>query len=253
MLEAAEVRGLLDTADTTMKALILLGVNAGLGNTDVADMQRRHLDLDAGWLTYPRPKTGISRRCKLWPETVEAIRAAVAARPEPKRTEDAGCVFLSEHGWRLVSVREVAAKAEGEDGEGQRKVTKTDAVTRSFAALLARVGIKREGISFYVLRHVFETIAGGCRDQVAVDSCMGHADGSMAASYRERIDDARLAAVANHVHGWLWPEQATAPVEAPAPEQKPKRKAKTSPTAGTGNKASSRPTLRLFQPEGGAA
>ena len=42
------------------------------------------------------------------------------------------------------------------------------------------------------LRHVFETIGGESRDQVAVDHIMGHADQSMAAHYRERISDERL-------------------------------------------------------------
>ena len=28
----------------------------------------------------------------------------------------------------------------------------------------------------------------------------------MSAVYRERIDDDRLKAVADHVRGWLWPE-----------------------------------------------
>jgi hypothetical protein len=34
---------------------------------------------------------------------------------------------------------------------------------------------------------------------------MGHSDSSMGAAYRERIDDARLKAVADHVRQWLFP------------------------------------------------
>ncbi len=66
------------------------------------------------------------------------------------------------------------------------------------------VGVHREGIGFATLRHVFRTIADGSRDQVAVNRIMGHSDTTMAAVYRERIEDSRLRAVAEYVHGWLF-------------------------------------------------
>jgi integrase len=48
-------------------------------------------------------------------------------------------------------------------------------------------------------------VAGDSRDQVAVNAIMGHSDATMAANYRERIDDDRLKAVVDHVHKWLFP------------------------------------------------
>jgi hypothetical protein len=38
---------------------------------------------------------------------------------------------------------------------------------------------------------------------------MGHADSTIDGVYRERIEDERLQAVADHVHGWLFPKPAT--------------------------------------------
>jgi len=58
--------------------------------------------------------------------------------------------------------------------------------------------------TFYALRHSFETIGGESRDQVAVETIMGHSRDDMASVYRERIGDDRLQAVAEHVRQWLW-------------------------------------------------
>jgi integrase len=78
-------------------------------------------------------------------------------------------------------------------------------VAKEFVKILKEKKLHRTGLGFYLLRHVFETIGGESKDQVAVNSIMGHADASMAATYRERISDDRLKAVTDHVHGWLFP------------------------------------------------
>lgn len=48
-----------------------------------------------------------------------------------------------------------------------------------------------------------ETVAGGARDQIAVDAIIGHVDNSTAV-HREHIEDDRLQAVVGHVHVWLY-------------------------------------------------
>jgi integrase len=190
MLEPADLHRLIEAASVTMRAMILLGLNAGFGNTDLATLPLSALDLDAGWVDFPRPKTGIARRCPLWPETITALRAAIAARPAPRdRGADAGLVFLMRTGRRWVR-----------DTEHARK----NGVSIAFRALLRRCGLYRAGISFYALRHIFRTVADAARDPVAIDLMMGHTDNSMAAHYRERIEDGRLQAVADHVRTWLY-------------------------------------------------
>ena len=190
MFEAAELRAILAAATQPMKAMILLGVNCGFGNHDCAKLPMSALDLDGGWVCFPRPKTGIDRRCPLWPETVAALQEAIANRPTPKDKADAGLTFVTQHGRRW-----------GRDAASP--------VTVEFRKLLVKLGLHRPGLGFYALRHTFETIGGDSRDQVAVDAIMGHARDDMASVYRERIDDARLVAVVEHVRQWLFGENET--------------------------------------------
>lgn len=197
MYEANELRQILDAADSTMRAMVLLGVNAAFGNTDVASLPQSAVDLDGGWVTFPRPKTAVQRRIPLWPETVAALREAIADRPTPKEPADSDLCFVTARGTRFVRVQE-SKTTEG------RYVT-INSLSRRFESLLKRLGINsRKGVGFYTLRHVFETIASESRDQVAVDAIMGHTDSSMAGAYRERISDKRLLDVVNVVHRWLF-------------------------------------------------
>jgi len=80
--------------------MILLGINCGYGNTDLATKTRSYLDLEGGWAFYPRPKTNVSRTAKLWPETVTAIKAALDVRPEPGDPNDAELIFVTPEGQR---------------------------------------------------------------------------------------------------------------------------------------------------------
>jgi len=77
-------------------------------------------------------------------------------------------------------------------------------------SLLRRLKIQRRGLSFYALRHTFETVAGASADQVAVNVIMGRGDNSMVGRYREMIDDGRLIAVSEHVRRWLYAKPQTA-------------------------------------------
>jgi len=201
-----ELRRILARADVCLHAMVLLGCNGGLGNTDVANLPQSAIDFEGGWLTYPRPKTEIQRRIPLWPETIEALRVAIDARPNPKASEDSDMVFLTVQGNRWVrTVRShKGGDRENKDRANERWVTRNTLAER-FGKLLRQLGINgRKRLGFYTLRHVFETVASESRDQVAVNAIMGHVDNSMAAVYRERISDERLRAVVEYVHSWLF-------------------------------------------------
>jgi integrase len=197
LFDPDELRALLNAADMSMKAKILLGVNCGFGNTDAANLRISALDLAGGWVDYPRPKTGIPRRCPLWPETVVALRDYLATRPTPRDPAHNDLVFIGRRGKTML-------------GKHDHWRVATD-----FGKLLRNTKVKagdgekilyRPGLSFYTLRHVLQTIGDGARDPVALRELMGHAPpaNDMAALYRERIDDARLQAVVAHVRQWLF-------------------------------------------------
>ena len=207
MFEATDLQTILaDSPTAAMRAMILLGINCGFGNHDVSTLPLSALKLDAGWVAHHRPKTGIPRRCPLWPETVAALREVIAHRTQPADPADADLVFITRLGrpWHGDDLQQAAFEAT-KPGE-QPKLVQYDPVGE-MSKLLRRLNLHRRGVGFYALRHTFETIAGGTPDQaaqVAVDAIMGHDRGDMASAYRERIDDSRLRAVADHVHGWLF-------------------------------------------------
>jgi integrase len=191
---AAEVKTLIDSSTGWLKACILLGVNGGMGNADCGQLSTTFLDLKSGWHDLPRQKTGIERKFRLWPETVEAIRQAMTTRPLPKNGSHDPYCFLTSHGMPVW----------WETTKDTGKTFVCDNISKRFTKLTASSGLKRDGRGFYSLRRTFETVAGGAKDQPAVDAVMGHADESMAAVYRQGVSDERLIDVANYVHKWLF-------------------------------------------------
>lgn len=205
MFEADELRKIIAVAKPAMKAMVLLGANCGLGQSDLSALPIRAVNLETGWLDYARVKTGVPRRVPLWPETVEAIKAWLPNRPEPKDRDDNHLMFLTVRGATWVTASPITQDDNGKHRGGTGK----DAIGKALNKLLVKLGIKRKGVGFYALRHGFETIAGDTGDQVAVDAVMGHTDTSMAAKYRERISDERLRNVVEHVRQWIWPEEGS--------------------------------------------
>jgi integrase len=187
LFEAEKIHKLLEATGPQMRAMVLLAINAGFGNSDCAKLPLTALDLDTGWVRFPRPKTGIDRRAPLWPETIQAVREALARRPDPKDPAHAGLVFITKFGVPWV-----------EAGDDKK-------LSKEFGRLLGKLGINgRKGLGFYTLRHTFRTVADEALDQPAADMIMGHEVPHMSSVYRETISDARLRRVSEHVRHWLF-------------------------------------------------
>jgi integrase len=198
-----ELRRLIDAAAPTLKAMVLLACNAGLGNSDLASLPIEVVNLTTGWVDFPRPKTGAPRRFPLWEEAKAAIVAALAVRPRPKNEADAGLLFLTRRGGRFCRAANVPNGKMDADETVYRSCS-VNSVCTAFNWLCDKAGVQRNGRSFYTIRHVFETVAGDSRDQIAVDHVMGHTRDDMASVYRESISDDRLRAVTDHVRKWLF-------------------------------------------------
>ncbi|MEN6428073.1 MAG: tyrosine-type recombinase/integrase [Phycisphaerales bacterium] len=159
-----EVRKLLAAASVQLKAMIFLGLNCGFGPTDCAELQWSNLDLKAGRVHFPRPKTGVDRNFILWPQTVEALKA-VPVRGEFVFYTRCGNTW----GWRV-------------SGKSNDKP-----LTKAFKTLMKKAGVPAEkGTGFYTLRRTAATIAAGTGDVFAVQGILGHADLAMASTYVQK-------------------------------------------------------------------
>jgi integrase len=177
-----EFERLFDLANTQMKAMLLLGLNCGLGCTDCAELEWKHLDLVGGRMDYPRPKTGVDRNLKLWHRTIQALKA-IPVRGDYVFYTKAG----NQWGWRV-------------SGKYDDKP-----LTRAFKRLMKRVGIpQKRGMGFYTLRRTAATIAAQTGDVFAVQSILGHKDLKMASRYVQR---AKLTPQSDraieHMQTWL--------------------------------------------------
>ena len=170
-----DIHLILDEAGVHLRAMVLLGINCGFGPGDCASLLLTDVDLDAGWIDYPRPKTGVDRLCPLWPETVEALGKSLE-----RRRGEGEHVFLKP--------------------SGQTWASDQPSLSKYFTSVRSRVLMKG---GFYWLRKTFATVASATGDQVAVNAIMGHVDSSIAAVYRQEIQKERLVRVTDHVRNWL--------------------------------------------------
>jgi len=200
LFEPRQIKMLLSEARQPLRAMILLGINGGFGNTDCAELPISAVNLKQRTIEYPRPKTAVQRVVPLWPETVKALRGVLEnERPKARRPESEGLVFLTAQGnpWRQGELRERS------DGESP-KVRRIDAVSAAFGKLLDELKMRRAGLGFYALRHTFRTWADETNDQHAIHLIMGHSIPGMSGIYVEKIDTSRLREVTDHVRKRLF-------------------------------------------------
>jgi len=178
---------LFEKCSVSFKPMILLGINAGIGGLDIANITFKDIE-GLAWVDLPRLKTGAERRFILWPQTKAAIQAYLKVRPAPRKGDE-DIVFLTSKRWRWV-------RSTGS--------SHTDSISSGFTSLRKEAGLSRG--TFYDLRRTFATIGCETLDTEAVRHIMGHVSESndVLAQYNQQISDERIKLVCDHVRKWLF-------------------------------------------------
>lgn len=180
-IPADKLREFIAKATVFTRPIILMGINCGMGATDISMLTVDQFD-GSEWLDCPRNKTGVERRVWLWPETLAAIEAYQERRGDAYY-KHAEIAFLTSH-------RKLWVRPNGIDG-----------CASAFNKLTGGAH------SFYDLRRTFQTIAEESLDFPAVKFVMGHTPTSsdMSSVYRQHVSDERIEKVCEHVRRWLFP------------------------------------------------
>jgi integrase len=202
-----EIKAILAKATPAIKAMILLGINAGFGQTDCATLPVSAVNLNTNVIEFDRHKTGIRRTVPLWPETVKALKEYV--RPCTAHPE---LFFITR--WGNPWVHDEVHR----DTHGIIKNTvRCDAVDLEFDKAQKAAGLAIRG--FYLLRHTFRSVADPTGDLNAIRGIMGHAFPGMDEFYLHLNSGGieRLSRVTDYVRTWLFgPIRKSAKRRAPA-------------------------------------
>ena len=161
-----EIHTLLKAASQRTRLFILLMLNCGMTQKDIADLLHSEVDWKVGRITRKRSKTKKHANVPivsypLWPETAELLRLE-------RTTEDTDRVLLNVHGHPLL--------VDGLTSEG--KPIKCDNVRNSFDRLCKKTGIQK---TLKSLKKTSATLLRGSRHYSSLENLfLGHAPTTMA-------------------------------------------------------------------------
>ena len=157
-----------------LRAMVLLGVNCGLGNTDIANLPIKALDLKAGWVRLPAAKDGHRPPLPALAETVAALRrpSPAANAEEPEHAGPGVCHQGGQQWGTRTSANRTPRK-----GPQERRRSGMQGVSQALGESGADTV---PGWASTLFATPLRRSAGDSRDQVAVDAIMGHARDDMA-------------------------------------------------------------------------
>lgn len=163
-----EIELLYTNANERMKCWMLLALNCGYGQKDIADMRVGEISLMSRRIRRNRSKTKVLTDHKLWPITIELLKQT--GRFEAGLNER---VFLSRFGRPLVS----------EDYRND-KLLRSDGIRTMFEKLRMKVGLEA-GRGFYTLRKTAATEIERI-DPLVTEMFLGHVERGMKKHYAGR-------------------------------------------------------------------
>jgi hypothetical protein len=229
LFPAEQVRLIVQACDMPLDAMFLLSINCGMYAGDCAELPKQAIDLDAGIMDFDRVKSGVQRVAYLWPETVSALRHAIASRPavnevklaqaldiwkklkpegreavrqwELRKPDWRNLCFLTRFGvpWVRDSLTGEGDTTSHQDGIGLefRKVLKLLDVKHKGG--VGGLAFKRQGIAFKAGRHTFYTNARAIHEHAA-NYIMAHAREDMGEWY-DHLDDGKRQLIRRVCYG----------------------------------------------------
>lgn len=185
LMQPVTLKAYLAAAVPQMRAMIMLGANAGFGAEECAALSWQSIEvppLDGQRLRIirdRRAKTAIVREAPLWPETVAALASLRRLRP----ADD--LVFRTKYG----------------------NAWNTESIAHAFARTVERANAGRKeplpAHTFYDLRRLFLTYANEVGDPDAVKRIAGHKLPGMSDTYVQMLLLTRMVKVVDHVRARL--------------------------------------------------
>lgn len=187
-IEASEFHAIAEGDDLQWKTIMYLAMNCALGNTDIASIERKHIDLEQGRISFARVKTAESadrqRHTPLWPESLALLREHMALSRSQR------LLFATVRGdaWLRVDTH-----------------SSNDELSKKFRKICIRLGIQRKGLSFYSIRHAAAEWAADTPgvDSMGVKFLLGHATPEMWGKYVTKTPE-RLRLAVEGIHQKLF-------------------------------------------------
>jgi len=205
VFEPPELRAVIEAADPWLKTVVMLAINAGLGNTDIGHVQWGHFvnkkirKTTETRFVMPRGKTWGRRRTPLWSETVQLLDEWRRHRKAKHHgITDENLVWTTRYGSPLVYSK----------SHDNSRATVRDNLQPAFKELVESAGLARPNLTFYSIRHTGATWATDyATDDAAVAEgvqfYLGDAPGEIWKNYAQGIPPS-LRRVVSTIHDALF-------------------------------------------------